>query len=90
MVIGLNIGDQNYQPEGISNIEEFSKKMGLNYELARSPREMTAQINRLARFDGVPLSLLLSREGRLRAVLRGAGPEAISEMKKSVDRVMAE
>lgn len=89
-VLGLNIGDADRNPEDIAKIVDFGKKMGLNYELARGPSDMTIQINRLARFDGVPLSLLISRNGKLRAVLRGAGDDAIELMKKSVDTAMAQ
>ncbi|MBX7055313.1 MAG: TlpA family protein disulfide reductase [Pyrinomonadaceae bacterium] len=88
--IGLNIGDDDGNPEDIGKIKEFGEKTGLNYELTRGSREMKNSIFRLANFDGVPLSLLIDRDGHLRAVLRGGGPAAIKQLKDNVDKVMAE
>jgi thiol-disulfide isomerase/thioredoxin len=89
-VIGLNIGDEDSQPEEISAIKAFGEKTGLNYELSRAPREMKSSIFRLANFDGVPLSILVDRDGHLRAVLRGGGPAAIRQLIETVDKTMAE
>jgi thiol-disulfide isomerase/thioredoxin len=89
-VIGLNVGDDEGQPESLENIKAFGEKAKLNYELVRAPREMTSQIYRFANFDAVPLSLLIDRDGHLRAVLRGGGPAAIAQIKESVDRTMAQ
>jgi len=89
-VIGLNVGDEDSQPEDPANIIKFGSKMGLNYELVRSARETATQIFRMANFDGVPVSFLVSRDGRLRAVLRGGGPVAIRQLRETVDRAMSE
>jgi thiol-disulfide isomerase/thioredoxin len=90
VTIGLNVGDDDGNPEDFGKIKEFGEKTGLNYELTRSSREMKSNIFRLANFDGVPLSLLIDRDGHLRAVLRGGGPAAIKQLKDNVDKVMAE
>ena len=89
-VIGLNVGDEDQQPEPLENIKSFGEKMKLNYELVRAPRDMSNQIYRLANFDAVPLSLLIDRDGHLRAVLRGGGPQAINQIKESVERTLNE
>jgi thiol-disulfide isomerase/thioredoxin len=89
-VIGLNVGDEDFAPEDPANMIAFGTKMGLNYELARVDFETRRAILRMANFDGIPVSFLVSRDGRLRAVLRGGGQQAIAEMKKTVDRAMAE
>lgn len=91
-VIGLNVGDEDGQLEALDKIKTFgeSNKPQINYELARAPREMAVQIYRLANFDAVPMSLLIDREGHLRAVLRGGGPQAINQIKESVARTMSD
>jgi thiol-disulfide isomerase/thioredoxin len=91
-IVGLSIGaDANTdEQESIPDIEEFATKQKLNYDLGRSPRPTTNEFQRLARFNGIPLSILVSRDGRLRAVLRGGGPAGIQQMRESVDRIMAE
>lgn len=88
-VIGFNVGDDDGAPEDPEKIKAFGEKMGLNYELVRSPRELSNQIYRVANFDGVPVSLLVDRDGHLRAVLRGGGPASIKQLKETVDRTMA-
>jgi thiol-disulfide isomerase/thioredoxin len=89
-VIGLNIGDSDAQPENLDNIKAFGEKNKLNYELARAPRDMTAQIYRFANFDAVPLSLLIDRDGHVRGVLRGGGPIAIAQIQETVARAMGD
>ncbi len=89
-VIGLNVGDEDQQPEPLENIKTFGEKMKLNYELVRASREMTNQIYRLASFDAVPISLLIDREGHLRAVLRGGGPNTINQIKEYVAKTLDE
>jgi thiol-disulfide isomerase/thioredoxin len=89
-VIGLNVGNEDFLPESFENIKAFGEKTKLNYELARGPRELQSQIYHLAGFDGVPVSLLIDREGRLRAVLRGGGPAVVTQMKESVAKAMAD
>ena len=88
-VIGLNVGDDDGQPESLENIKTFGEKTKLNYELARGPRELQTQIYKFAAFDAVPLSLLIDREGHVRAVLKGGGPVAISQIKEYVARAMS-
>ncbi len=91
-VLGLNVGDEDSQPESLDKIKAFGEnnKPQINYELVRAPREMSVQIYRLANFDAVPMSLLIDRDGHLRAVLRGGGPEAIRQIKETVARTMGD
>ena len=90
-VIGLNVGkDDEGHIEDFDAIKSFGEKMHLNYELARSPSELTTQVYRFAGMNGIPISLLIDRDGHLRAVLRGGGPQVTKQMQDSVDRVMSE
>lgn len=89
-VIGLNIGDEDGAPESLDNIRAFGEKTKLNYELAKAPRDLTNQIYQFTKFEAVPQSLLIDREGRLRATLRGGGPQAIDLIKEYVARAMAD
>ena len=90
-VIGLNVGkDEEGHPEDFDAMKTFGEKMKLNYELARAPNEMTTQIYKFAGMNGIPISLLVGRDGHLRAVLRGGGPAITKQMQDSVDKAMAE
>lgn len=91
-VIGMNVGkdqDSN-EPESIDAIKEFGEKMKLNYELGRMDRATASQYYKLAQMDGIPISILIDRDGRLRGVFRGGGSDAIAQLKTSLDRALAQ
>ena len=89
-VIGLNIGDEEFEPENVERIKEFAADMNVNYELARIPNALTREYNKMTKFDGVPLSVLIDREGRMRGVFLGGGPRVINSMKRTVEKVVNE
>lgn len=89
-VIGLNIGDGDGGQESNEDIEEFVRKVKLNYTIARSPREATKQFYLITKAEVVPQSLVVDREGRLRGAFIGGGGDVINKMKDIVGRVMNE
>jgi thiol-disulfide isomerase/thioredoxin len=89
-VIGLNVGDEDHKPESIDKIEKFAGEMKLNYELVRAPQDVQEAMVRISKFDGVPQSVLVDRNGRLRGVFLGGGPSVIAKMKETVDKVVNE
>ena len=89
-VIGLNIGDEEFEPENVERIKEFGGEMKVNYELARISNDLTREFNKMTKFDGVPLSVLIDREGRMRGVFLGGGTRVINSMKRSVEKVVNE
>jgi thiol-disulfide isomerase/thioredoxin len=82
-VIGLNTDD-----EGIDEIKEFAAEMKLNYELAWLDQKTTMGLFRYTRFNAIPQSFLIDREGRLRAVFTGGGPRIVAQMKEAVDKLV--
>ncbi|KXK02174.1 MAG: alkyl hydroperoxide reductase [Acidobacteria bacterium OLB17] len=90
-VVGLNVGFQDTdEPEPIEDIEAFAKKMRLNYELARVQPDVSKKLQKISQVSAVPESFLVDREGKLRGVFVGGGPKVISQLKTSVDNLMAE
>jgi thiol-disulfide isomerase/thioredoxin len=89
-IIGLNVGDENNDPEKVDKIKEFAGEMKLNYELARIPRNVTQEFMKVTKFDAVPQSIVVDREGRLRGVFLGGGSNVINKMRETVDRVVNE
>lgn len=91
-VIGVNVGKDpdTDEAESLQAIKEFGEKMKLNYELARINRATAAQYYKVAQMDGIPISLVVDREGHLRAVLRGGGAQVIADMETSVARAIGE
>ena len=89
-VLGLNIGDEEFEPENVDRIKEFAAEMKVGYDLARIPNLLTREFNKMTKFDGVPLSVLIDREGRMRGVFLGGGPRVINSMKRTVEKVVNE
>lgn len=84
-VIGLNTDD-----EAAEDIKDFAAQMKLNYELAWADRPLVSELFRITRFQAIPQSFLIDREGRLRGVFTGGGPKVIAQMKQTVDKVVNE
>ncbi len=89
-VIGLNIGDENQNPEDMGAIKAFGEKMKLNYTLGRVKRDTTAQVYKITHEEVVPQSLLVDREGHLRGVFIGAGPNVVSKIQETVAKAIGE
>ena len=89
-VIGLNIGDDERQPESIDKIKQFAGEMKLNYELVRVDHDVQEAIVGVTKFDGVPQSVLIDRGGHLRGVFLGGGSSVVNKMKETVDKVVNE
>lgn len=89
-VIGLNVGNDDMAPEDFGRMKEFAGTMNLNYELVRINNQTTDDYARVAKFAGVPLSVVVDREGRMRGVFKGASPSEIQKMKETVATLVNE
>ena len=77
-------------PEDFGRMKEFAGTMNLNYELVRINNQTTDDYARVAKFAGVPLSVVVDREGRMRGVFKGASPTEIQKMKETVATLVNE
>ncbi|MCC6826226.1 MAG: TlpA family protein disulfide reductase [Acidobacteria bacterium] len=89
-VIGLDVGDGSGKPEDTETIQKFAEKMKINYELARIPLNSIRDIAKVTNFDGVPQSLVVDRQGRLRGVFLGGDPKTVNKMKETIETILAE
>jgi len=89
-ILGLDVGDGDGNPESIEEIKAFSEMMKLNYELARVGNDVTSEVYKFTKFSGIPLSLLVDREGHVRGVFLGGGPKVVGQMKETVEKLMNE
>ncbi len=91
-VIGVNVGKdpETDEAETLPAIAAFGEKTKLNYELARINRATASQYYKVAQMDGIPISILVDRDGHLRAVLRGGGAQVMADMDTSIAKAMAE
>lgn len=84
-IIGLNTDD-----ESVEDINRFAGEMKLNYQLAYADAEMMKEFLNISKFQGIPQSFLIDRDGRLRGVFLGGGPKVIGTMKETVEKVVNE
>ena len=84
-IVGLNIDD-----ESIDQVNEFAEQMKLNYTLTWADSKMTFELMKVSKFQGIPQSFLVDRDGNLRAVFKGADPSNLKKMEDLVSEVVSE
>lgn len=82
-IIGLNTDD-----EPVDQINEFAKKLNLNYHLAWAETSLQSNLLKISKYPGIPQSFLIDREGNLRGVFRGANPVDVKKMEVVVAKVV--
>lgn len=85
-VIGLNADEDDTKEK----IEEFSKEFGVNYSMVWAPTDMLFALFKVSKFDGIPQSFVIDRDGRLRGVFKGASASEIKRMEVTVAKVVNE
>lgn len=83
-IIGLNTDDGD-TPEMVN---DFAKEMNLNYTLVWASTEMQKELLKISKYEGIPQSFLVDRDGNLRGVFRGASVAEIQNMKATVAKVV--
>ena len=89
-VIGLNIGDGNGTPEPLDKIKKFVDDKKLNYTIAVSPNAVTSQFYAITKASVVPQTILIDREGHLRGVFVGGGPNIADSIKQNLEKAISE
>ena len=84
-VIGLNTDD-----ESTDKIGPFAEEMKLNYTIVWSTGAFQNELLKISKFPGIPQSFLIDRDGNLRAVFTGGGPDTIRKLDESVTRLVQE
>ena len=84
-VVGLNTDEETLQ-----QIQDFAADMKLNYTLAWADTSMQKALLNISKFDGIPQSFIVDRDGNLRGVFRGAGPADIKKMEELVGLIVNE
>lgn len=89
-IIGLNVGDEDGNPETAENINAFVQKQRLNYQIGYADRKLFEEFAKVSKLAGVPQSVLISRDGKMTGVFSGGGPRVIGQLKETVDKMMSE
>jgi len=84
-VIGLNSDD-----EGADQIQQFAQTMNLNYTLAWPDTKTQVELLKISKFQGIPQSYLIDRDGYLRGVFTGGGAQTVQKMEELVPKVVSE
>lgn len=84
-IIGLNTDD-----EDIEKINQFAQSMNLNYTLAWADTRTQVELLRISKFQGIPQSFLIDRDGNLRGVFTGGGASTIQKLDELVPKVVSE
>jgi thiol-disulfide isomerase/thioredoxin len=89
-VISLNIGDHDGVPEPIDNIKKFATDNKIDYTLGRISMEGFRQFVSVTKQTPIPQTVMVDRDGRLRGVFIGGGPNAFASMQQTIDKIMNE
>lgn len=84
-IIGLNTDD-----EGVDQIKQFAQSMNLNYTLAWADTKTQVELLKISKFQGIPQSFLIDRDGNLRGVFTGGGASTIQKLDELVPKVVSE
>ena len=84
-VIGMNTDD-----ETADAINKFAADMKLNYALVWPDTGIQSALLNISKFNGIPQSFIVDRDGNLRGVFRGANPADVKKMEQLVEMVVSE
>jgi thiol-disulfide isomerase/thioredoxin len=89
-VLGLDVGDHDGEPELEKDMIAFAERMNLNYELGWMTNDLRQGLSRIYPLGSIPMSFLISRDGRIRGVFAGAGAKTINSLKEQVEKALTE
>ena len=84
-ILGLNTDD-----EEVELINKFSERMSLNYTIVWANTQMQSDMINVSKFQGIPQTFLVDREGKLRGIFKGASHSEIERMKDLVAKLVEE
>ena len=87
-IIGLNVGNNEGEPEPAENIKSFAEKKNLNYTLGYADTTFFGNMAKVTKMGGVPQSILIDREGRLNGTFPGVSARLIEQLKDSVEKAV--
>ena len=87
---GLEVIGLDTDEETVEDINKFAADMKLNYTLVWADTTMQRALLNISKFDGIPQSFIIDREGNLRGVFRGANPADVKKMDELVEMIVNE
>jgi len=84
-IIGLNVDDETE-----AQIKPFVEEMKLNYEIAWADENLYRELLKVSKFNGIPQSFLIDREGHLRGIFTGGSRKVQVQLRENIEKVVAE
>jgi thiol-disulfide isomerase/thioredoxin len=88
-IIGLDVPTDGI-PESPEAITSFAKQMKLNYKLGWADNKSANEFARIAQMPGIPISVLVNREGKMTGIFAGGGAKVIKSMEETVEKTVNE
>lgn len=85
-IIGLSI-EENDTEEAV---KDFAKEMKLNYTLGWIDNKTQGEFLKISKFDGIPQSFLINREGQLAGIFVGGNDSTIMKLKEFAGKAVNE
>lgn len=86
IVIGLDVDETETE----ARIKNFAQEMQINYLLGWISQKDQNEFLKISRFEGVPQSFLISRDGELLGVFMGGSDQTILKLRESLERAFAD
>lgn len=83
------VGIDADEGEDAELIKEFAHTMGLNYELTLGSDKLSEDFRNVTRFNGIPQTFLIDREGRLVGIFVGGGKN-IAKIVDAVNKMVVQ
>jgi thiol-disulfide isomerase/thioredoxin len=85
-ILGLDVDENDTE----DNVKNFAAEMKLNYTLGWTGDKTYADLLKISKFQGIPQSFLISREGQLLGVFTGGSPTTIAKLKEIAGKAVSE
>jgi thiol-disulfide isomerase/thioredoxin len=89
-IVGLNVGDDNGNPETEEAVKAFVEKKQLNYTIGYADRPLFEEFARVGQMAGVPISVLINRNGKMVGIFQGGGVKVLNTMKDTIEKTVSE
>lgn len=85
-MVGLSIEEADTE----QMVKDFAKEMNLNYTLGWIDSKTQGEFLKLSKFDGIPQSFLINRQGQLAGIFVGGNDSTIMKLKEFAGKAVAE
>ncbi len=86
---GLQIVGVDTDPEPEAQVKSFVEKQGLTYEIGWASDEMREAMMKMSRANGIPLSFLITKDGKVGGIFMGFSASGTPEkLKKTIEDLL--